>query len=197
MKILVATGNLGKLKEFRRLLDIRGLELICLKDLNGDYPDCIEDGGTFRENAEKKVRHWAGLTGMNVLADDSGLAVDALGGAPGVHSARFAGEDATDNSNNTLLVEKLKGVKKRSARFICNLSLGLSGRDIVNFQGTVDGEILESQRGDNGFGYDPLFYHPESGKTFAEISPEMKNSISHRAKAAIQLRDFLSGNHLT
>ena len=191
MKILLATGNSGKLDEFRKLLDIPGLSIIGLKDLESEYPDCVEDGKTFEENADKKMIHWQGLTFMNVLADDSGLTVDALNGAPGVRSARFAGEKATDKDNNELLIERMKGVNNRAARFVCCLSLGLVGGNLFHFSGSVEGRILENPRGDKGFGYDPLFYHEESGLTFAELAAESKNLISHRAIAANKLRGFL------
>ena len=197
MKILLATGNRGKLEEFRKLLDIPGLTLIGLKDLGREYPDCVEDGTTFEENADKKVNHWQGLTGMNVLADDSGLVVDALNGSPGVRSARFAGENATDINNNDLLLKRLQGRDNRSARFVCCLSLGLAGRNRLHFNGSVEGLIIQQPRGNNGFGYDPLFYHEESCQTFAELSVGSKNLISHRALAVEKLRKFLLAENLS
>ena len=191
MKILLATGNRGKLEEFRKLLDIPGLTLIGLKDIEGDFTDCIEDGDTFQENADKKALHWLNWQKCNVLADDSGLEVEALNGEPGVRSARFAGEHSSDILNNELLLEKMRGEENRSARFVCCLSLCFPGGEIHHFKGTVEGKITDQPRGNNGFGYDPLFFHEDSGRTFAEISVESKNSISHRARAVGKLREFL------
>lgn len=146
-------------------------------------PPCVEDGATFEENAIIKARHYARLVTGPLFADDSGLEVDGLGGAPGVYSARFSGPGATDASNNRLLLERLRGVEDRSARFVCAIALVDGERLLGVFHGAVAGRILEAPRGQGGFGYDPLFYYPPYGCTFGEAGEEQKFAISHRGQA--------------
>lgn len=148
-----------------------------------DIPQCVEDGTTFEENAVLKATYYAAYTAGPVFADDSGLVVDALCGAPGVYSARYSGPDATDESNNRLLLENLRGVAGRTARFECRIALVEGDRVMGVYAGSVEGEILESPRGVGGFGYDPLFYYPPFGCTFGEAAEEQKSSASHRGLA--------------
>jgi len=146
-------------------------------------PAAVEDGATFEENAVKKALHYAPHAAGLVFADDSGLEVDALGGAPGVYSARFSGPEATDESNNRLLLEKLRGQANRRARFVCAIALAEGARVVGVFHGAVEGRMLEAPRGTGGFGYDPLFYCPAFACTFAEVAGERKFSLSHRGIA--------------
>jgi len=188
-RLLVATTNAGKVAELRPLLAPLGWELLGLSDV-GPQSVPREDGATFAENAAAKALHYARATGLDVLADDSGLEVDALGGAPGVHSARFAGPDATDAANNALLLERLAGVSERTARFRCSLCLVRDGRVAVAVDGVCEGRLLEAPRGLGGFGYDPLFV-PEatdaSGRSFAELERREKAALSHRGRAVAAL----------
>lgn len=194
MKLVVATGNPGKIRELARLLDGLGLELV---GLPGDAPDVVEDRDTFEGNAIKKATELAEHTGEMTVADDSGLVVDALGGAPGIYSARYAGEHGDDQANNDKLVRELAGVPdaERTARFVCALAFvdpagPLEGAHVV--RGTIEGTILREERGDGGFGYDPLFLPLGETCTTAEMPPAQKNEISHRAEAARGLREFLA-----
>ncbi len=188
--LLFATRNQGKVAELIELTrDLQGLEP---KSLDGyDLPEVIEDGSTFAANAAKKAREVSAATGLPALADDSGLEVDALDLAPGVHSARYAGEDCDDQANNQKLLISLAGETQRSARFRSALVLadvnGPLGDEIILAEGTCEGEILEEARGDGGFGYDPLFYVPELGSTFAELGIGTKNERSHRARAMAKM----------
>lgn len=184
MELLVATRNAGKLREIRRLLTGSGFEVLGLDDFP-DLPEVVEDGETFAENALKKARQIAVLTGKTTLADDSGLVVEALGGAPGVYSARFAGHDADDAANNRKLLAELAGVPshKRGAAFHCAMALVTCDGDIRQVDGQVSGQILEQPVGTDGFGYDPLFWLSEFGMTMAEIPLDEKNRISHRGQA--------------
>jgi len=192
MELVIATTNQGKLKEIREIL--KGLD-VKVKSL-ADYPGCpdvTEDGETFRENALKKAREVAAHTGRLTLADDSGLMVDALDGAPGVYSARFAGNGADDIKNNKKLLKMLKDTpdKERGAKFVCVLALvGPDGVEKV-LKGVVKGRIAHGMRGARGFGYDPLFYYAPARMTFAEMGPEEKNKVSHRAKALKKLKEYL------
>ena len=184
--LLFATRNQGKVVELIELT--RGLVGLELRSLDGyDLPEVIEDGDTFIANAAKKAREVSAATGLPALADDSGLEVDALDLAPGVHSARYAGDACDDEANNQKLVSALKGVSQRSARFRSALVLadvkGPLGEEVLVAEGVCEGEILEAGRGDGGFGYDPLFYVPELDSTFAELGVGTKNELSHRAKA--------------
>ena len=182
--ILIATRNRGKLREVTEML--RGFDLI-LETLD-DHPNLlepVEDGATFEENATRKARHYARLTGRWTLADDSGLEVDALGGEPGVHSARYAGPACDAAANNAKLIGKLAGVphRGRTARFRCVVALAGGGRVAATASGVVEGVIIDDPRGSNGFGYDPHFYLPEHEMTTAEMNLEQKNRISHRGRA--------------
>lgn len=189
-ELLVASGNKGKLREFGELL--RGVVDTILSPADfPELPDVLEDGATFEENAIKKALSAARCTGRPVLADDSGLCVDFLGGRPGVYSARFAGEGATDADNNALLLRELAGVpaEKRGAAFHCVIALCLPDGTCRTFDGALSGVILEAPRGEGGFGYDPLFMVPEYGQTFSELPMEIKNAISHRGRAMRMLKD--------
>ena len=194
MRIVVATGNRGKLKELNTLLDPLGVEVRSMADYP-DLPEVIEDGETFAENAIKKARAVSAATGEIALADDSGLEVDFLEGAPGVHSARFAGEEKNDRANNEKLLRLLEGVPadRRGARFKCVVALSLSDGQIFTAEGSCEGVIGTAPRGEEGFGYDPLFIVPDLGKTFAELDMDTKNSISHRGKAFRLAREIIEG----
>jgi XTP/dITP diphosphohydrolase len=184
-----ATGNPGKLREFR----MAGGGLVEIELLPGfrEIPPCIEDGSTFEENAILKGRYYGKHTAGLLFSEDSGLEVDALGGAPGVYSARFAGPQATDEANNRLLLERLQGATVRSARYVCVIALVDGGRLLETLRGTVEGEIAREPCGSNGFGYDPLFYFPPLGCTFGETEPERKWEVSHRGKAFRAMLDWL------
>ncbi|MBX6396085.1 MAG: XTP/dITP diphosphatase [Alicyclobacillaceae bacterium] len=185
MKVLLATKNRGKAGEFQELLRPFGWELITLDAFPG-YEPPQETGHTFCENAAIKAVAAARTLGLPTLADDSGLEVDALGGAPGVYSARFAGPRATDEENNRLLLAKLaecSAETPRTARFVCCLALAWPDGNVQTFTGEVRGRIVDRPSGTRGFGYDPLFWCPEIGKTFGEASAEEKNSVSHRRRA--------------
>jgi XTP/dITP diphosphohydrolase len=184
MKLLVATGNRGKLKEIRRLLDGADIEIVGLDQLENP-PDVVEDGDTFAANARKKALEMAAFSGYLTLADDSGLVVDALDGAPGVYSARYAGEQGDDAANNARLLKEMDSVpdEKRQAAFHCVVALAWPDGRCETYDGQISGVILRSARGKDGFGYDPLFLVPEYGKTTAELSLDIKNRISHRGSA--------------
>lgn len=195
MILVVATGNKGKLVEIRNRLEDLDLEVRSLADFS-PVAEPVEDQPDFEGNARLKARYYADKLGQVVLADDSGLEVDALGGAPGVISARYAGEPSDDQRNNEKLLRELQGVpdEERTARFRCVLCL--SGPEVPGgeqvFHGVVEGRILEAPRGEGGFGYDPLFFHPGLGRTTAEIPLGEKNRISHRGQALDQLRAHLA-----
>lgn len=182
IRLYCATGNAGKLAEFRLAAQSANLEIDPVPGYR-DIPPCIEDGATFEENALIKARHYAPYVEGLIFADDSGLVVEALGGAPGVYSARYSGPGATDDSNNRLLLENLRGASNRAASFVCAIALLRDGEHIGTFTGRVDGVLLKSPRGPGGFGYDPLFYYPPYGSTFGEASEESKFDVSHRGKA--------------
>lgn len=193
MKLLLATNNRGKIREITKLLAPHGIETVSL----GDFPDIgeiEEDGSTFRENAVKKASVTCERTGLAALADDSGLEVDYLDGAPGVHSARFAGEEKDDEANNKKLLSLLEGVplERRTARFRCVMAIAVPGGWVYTAEGTCEGVIALEPRGSGGFGYDPLFYLPEYGKTLAELDLETKNKISHRGRALAGALDILA-----
>jgi XTP/dITP diphosphohydrolase len=189
VKLLVATRNQGKLREIRRLLGPHGLEVVGLSDLPA-APDVDESGETFLENARLKAWTIAEATGLPTLADDSGLAVDALGGRPGVRSARYAGPQATDGDNNRLLLAELQGVPEpdRTAAFLCSMVLAVPGHGEHTSEGRLRGRILGEPRGQGGFGFDPLFLVEGTNLTLAELEPAEKNQLSHRGRA---LRDLL------
>ncbi|MHB8763997.1 MAG: XTP/dITP diphosphatase [Deferrisomatales bacterium] len=188
MKLLVATRNRGKLRELEALLGPHGVQVLGLADLDG-VPEVEEDGDTFLANARKKARTLADATGLPALADDSGLAVEALGGRPGVWSARYAGPAATDADNNRKLLAELAGVPpgERGAAFECALVLALPGGGERTAAGRLSGRILAEPRGTGGFGYDPLFAVDGPDLTLAELSLEAKNRLSHRARALARL----------
>lgn len=193
-KIVIATGNAGKLKELQTLLGGLPVELLSQKALG--ISDADETGLSFVENAIIKARHAARASGLPALADDSGLAVDALGGAPGIYSARYSGADATDARNNQKLLDTLKplrGDAPITARFVCVLAFVRHADDPlpVICEGQWQGEILEAPRGEMGFGYDPLFWLPSEGTSSAELPRERKNQLSHRGRALAALRQIL------
>ncbi len=191
MKLVVASNNPGKLREFGALLAPLGWETIPQKDLG--VPECEEPHGTFVENALAKARHAAALTGLPALADDSGLCAHALGGAPGVHSARYAGEPKSDQRNNEKLVAELADKPDRRAHYVCVLVFVRHADDPqpVIAEGEWHGEIVEAPRGNGGFGYDPYFLLPEAGLTAAELDATRKNQQSHRGQALTQLVERL------
>lgn len=191
--ILVATGNPGKLGEVRAILGELGVEFHTLGDV-GSLPEPVEDQDTFEANAALKARHYSQLTGRWTLADDSGLEVDALGGAPGVLSARYAGPQRNDRDNNAKLVAELADVadERRSARFRCAMALADGERILASSSGVIQGRIIDRPRGENGFGYDPHFFVPELGLTTAQMPPEQKNRISHRGQALRALAPSLA-----
>ena len=194
-KLLVATGNKGKLREIREILS--DTEVLGLSDVGIDV-DVEETGETFAENAFIKADAIAKMTDMAVLADDSGLAVDPLGGRPGVYSARYAGENATDEGNVEKLLSELRAIpeQERTARFVCAMCLIFpDGRKIETFGESCSGYIIDTPRGDNGFGYDPVFFAPDFGKTFSEMTMEEKNQVSHRKAALFALSERLKGEN--
>ena len=192
MKLVVATNNPHKIKEILTILKGQNYEILSLPDFP-DVPMVTEDGSTFAENAVKKASIIAKHTGLLALADDSGLEVDVLNGEPGVKSARFAGENATDEDRNRKLLNLLRDVpeSKRNARFKCAVALSNPQGDTHLVLGICEGSIAFEPRGNTGFGYDPVFVVPCYGKTFAELGPDIKNRISHRAIALQKLRNFL------
>jgi XTP/dITP diphosphohydrolase len=194
MRVLIATSNAGKLRDFAGAAREYGITVEGLAGFK-DLPEAVEDGATFEENARKKAEHYSRFAaGELVLADDSGLVVDALNGAPGVYSARYAAGEGSgngdDEANNARLLRELEAAAdgRRSGRFVCVISAARDGREVTHFRGEAEGEILRAPRGQMGFGYDPLFYFPALGKSFAELTPEEKARVSHRGAA---LRKFL------
>lgn len=196
-RILIATSNAGKLRDFAGAAALHGIEVSGIPNFSS-LPLVVEDGLTFEANARKKAEQYSlHVPGEIVVADDSGLEVDALHGDPGVHSARYAAPDlhgkepheaeanTDDNANNARLLRELRTVSfdERAGRFVCVLAAAREGKTLATFRGTAEGIILDAPRGENGFGYDPLFYFPSIGKTFAELSPEEKSKYSHRGRA--------------
>ncbi|MCP5106570.1 MAG: RdgB/HAM1 family non-canonical purine NTP pyrophosphatase [bacterium] len=193
MKLLAATHNKGKIKEIEKLLREGSLDVtvVSLDDLNIAV-DCPETGDTFLANSIEKSLFYSRMAGdIYTAADDSGLAVDAMGGKPGVHSARYAGEPKDDDKNTQKLLEELKEIENRKAKFVTVVTLSQNGKVIESFTGEVEGVLLKEKKGTGGFGYDPIFYYPSFQKTFAELSTAEKNQISHRAGAFGKLKDFL------
>ena len=192
--ILIATKNRGKVAEIGDLVKDLPVNFLSLADVPNP-PDVIEDGATFEENALKKARVIAKATGMVTLADDSGLCVDALDGRPGVFSARYAGEPATDAEKCDLILEEMQDVpaERRSARFVCVIAVATPEGAEQLFHGVCEGRITFEPRGKQGFGYDPIFYDEEAGRTFAEMERETKNRISHRGKALRKFAEYLRG----
>ncbi|HEX5042782.1 MAG TPA: XTP/dITP diphosphatase [Candidatus Polarisedimenticolaceae bacterium] len=193
MKLLVATANAGKLREFAQALGRLDVEVVGLEAL-ADVTAVEETGATFLENATLKAEAFSRRTDLPVLADDSGLEVDALEGRPGVLSARFGGPQLSDAARSKAVLKGLVDVPdaQRTARFQCVLAVARGGRTLATFEGRVEGRILRELRGKNGFGYDPIFLHPESGKTFAEMVPEEKEAVSHRGRALASLGEALA-----
>jgi XTP/dITP diphosphohydrolase len=189
LRLYCATTNPGKLREFRMALE-GAFVLESLPGLEAIAP-CKETGATFEENAVQKALHYSKHCDEYLFADDSGLEVDALGGAPGVYSARFAGIGATDEANNRLVLDRIRGVRDRRARFVCAVALAKSGQLVRTFRGEVEGRLLDEPRGANGFGYDPLFFYPPFGCTFGEASLERKMDVSHRSRALRAMVTFL------
>lgn len=191
-EIIIATKNEGKAKEFKQMLEREGYEVKTLLDFP-DIGDIDETGETFEENAIIKAEAVSKKINKIVIADDSGLIVDALNGAPGVYSARYAGEDKDDEANMDKVLEQLAGVpeEKRTARFYCALAVAVPGRKTRTVSGACEGIILNEKRGQHGFGYDPIFFVKEKGKTTAEMTPEEKSEISHRGKALRKLEEKL------
>jgi XTP/dITP diphosphohydrolase len=183
-EILLATHNAGKVREIRRVAEHRDWHWHGLDDFP-DVPEAIEDADTFIQNSRKKALHYSAATGLLTLADDSGLEVDCLGGAPGVHSARYAGRAHDYGANNRKLVAAVAGVplEQRTARFRCAMVLARPGTVLAETNGIVEGLIVDEPRGSGGFGYDPHFLLPDRGQTMAELSPDEKNALSHRGQA--------------
>jgi XTP/dITP diphosphohydrolase len=196
-KLLLATSNPGKIREYRFLLDILGYQITTLAE-EGIAKAVIESGSNYEQNARLKAVTYAELSQLTALADDSGLEVDALNGEPGVKSARFAGEAATDAEKVSLLLAKLNNVpwERRTARFKCVIAIASPGGRAEVCYGECHGMIALEAKGKNGFGYDPIFFLPEIGKTMAEIPFEMKNQISHRARASQKARQVLQRLHI-
>ena len=191
-RILIGSANPGKLREYREILAGLDLELVAPTDLNPVPPEPAEDADTFAENARAKARAYALATGLPTIADDSGLEVYALRGAPGIRSRRFFGEDATPHERNAKLLALLDGVADRSARFVAVAALASPDGHVELFDGEVRGEIAEEPRGDGGFGYDPVFVIAGDGRTMAELPADEKHRISHRGLAVAKLRAFLA-----
>jgi XTP/dITP diphosphohydrolase len=207
-RILIATSNPGKLRDFAGAAVSHGIEIVGIPDF-ASLPLAMEDGNTFEENARKKAEEYSQyVSGEIIVADDSGLEIDALNGEPGVHSARYAAPDlhgtephladanTDDDANNARVLRELKGVppEKRTGRFVCVLAAAQDRKTVATFCGTAEGVILEALRGGNGFGYDPLFYFPQIGKTFAELSAEEKAKYSHRGAAFRKLLEWCDVN---
>ncbi len=193
MEIVLATKNRKKIEEIKKICDTIGTDFkIYTLDDFPEYQDVEEDGDTFEANAVKKAVYISKRTGMTALADDSGLEVDALNGAPGVFSARYAGEPADDSANLEKLLQEMKNVppEKRKARFVCCIAMA-SGDEVRTFHGYVKGTIGTGPRGENGFGYDPVFYPEGRDRTFAEMSDSEKNALSHRGAALRELQKYL------
>lgn len=191
-RIIFATGNEGKMREIRMILEDLGVPVLSMKEA-GISADIEENGKSFAENAAIKAKAIMEMTGEIVMADDSGLEIDYLDGAPGIYSARFMGEDTSYDIKNKALIDKLAGVpdEKRTARFVCAIACALPDGQILESRGTMEGIIGYEIKGENGFGYDPIFYLPECDCTSAEISPEKKNELSHRGKALRAMKEKL------
>ena len=184
--IVLATSNKNKLKEIQEILKDFPVAIKSLSDF-GPMPEAVEDGETFDDNAYKKALHYAKVLGVPCLADDSGLVADALDGRPGVYSARYSGPEATDWKNCEKLLGEMEGQTNRSAHFVCVLSLATPAGPALTWEGRCDGELIAEGRGEAGFGYDPIFFSPDLGKTFAEASMAEKSAISHRGRALADL----------
>lgn len=197
-KIIVATCNENKMKEIREILAGDGIEYVSLNDENLSDIPIIENGSTFEENAVIKAKTVSEVTKSMVIADDSGLEVDYMDKAPGIYSARFLGEDTPYTVKNNYIIEQLKNAKgdERSARFVCVMACVFPDGRVITTRGTVEGRIAYEEKGNNGFGYDPIFYLPERECTTAQLSPEEKNMISHRGNALREMYKRLKGENI-
>lgn len=194
-QILAGTHNKHKISEFQEMLTGNGLNITILSPaVIPDFPELIENGETFEANSGMKAEQASAFTKMTAFADDSGLAVDALGGAPGIYSARYAGENASDADRIAKLLKEMDGVADRTARFVCVISIAYCGKMIASFRGEVVGTIAQAPSGSNGFGYDPVFIPAGYDKSFAELGAAVKDKISHRARAFEQAVAFLKEN---
>lgn len=191
LQLLLATRNKGKLEEMQTILGDLGLTLVSLDDF-GDLPEAVEDGQTFAENARKKAAHYYHLTGIPSIADDSGLSVDALGGEPGVHSARWASTDSRRIARVLAALEDLTEKHQRIAFFHCAICLYAGEKGLLETEGKVEGIITQVPKGSSGFGYDPIFLYPPLQKTFAEMSSAEKNQTSHRSRALERFKSLLT-----
>lgn len=189
MKIILATKNKGKINEFEKLTEGMNIEVLSILD-DIDFPDVVENGKTFEENSAKKAKEIAEYTGIITVSDDSGLCVDALNGKPGIYSARYSGENATDESNMEKLLKNLSNIQKenRKAHFVSVVSIAFPDGSVKSFRGETEGEILFEKEGNNGFGYDPIFYSYDLKKSFGNATPEEKKSVSHRGRAFQKLK---------
>lgn len=195
--MIFATTNQGKVREIKAILGDIGEDIISLKEA-GISVNIVEDGTTFEENAIIKAKAIMEMTGQMVLADDSGLEVDAMNKEPGIYSARFMGEDTSYDIKNKEIIKRLEGVEgdARSARFVCVIAAAFPNGEVITTRGTIEGVIAKEQRGTNGFGYDPIVYVPEYGMTTGEMDPEQKNAISHRGKALMAMKEILKERNL-
>lgn len=191
-KIIFATGNQGKMHEIRQILGDMDLKVVSMKEAGIDI-DIVEDGTTFEENAIIKAKAVAAYTDAIVLADDSGLEIEYLNNEPGIYSARYMGADTPYSVKNQNFIDRLKGVpdEKRTARFVCVIAAAMPDGEIFTTKGVIEGRIAEEEKGENGFGFDPIFYVPEYGCTTAQLSEEQKNAISHRGKALEAMKEEL------
>ena len=186
--LVIATRNKGKTEEIKSLLKSYPVEIKNLDDF-GPIPEVVEDGDTFDDNAYKKASFTAKVLGYPALSDDSGLVVEALDGRPGVHSARYCGEEASDEERSLKILEEMTGVENRTAAFECVISIAVPTGPALTYEGRCEGVITEKAAGENGFGYDPIFFYPPLKKTFAEMTREEKNQVSHRGKALKEVGD--------
>ena len=182
MKIFLATKNIGKINEFKKLVENKNMEVLSILD-SEDIPEVEENGNTFEENSQKKAVEIAKYLNMVTISDDSGLCVDYLDGAPGIYSARYSGEDATDEKNIDKLLIDMKQAEDRKAKFVSVVSVGKPNGEVYSFRGEATGKILSERIGSNGFGYDPVFLSDDLGKSFGEASSDEEKSVSHRARA--------------
>lgn len=191
MKIILATKNKGKVADFEKLTENMNIEVISFLDEEINFPDVVEDGETFEENSVKKALEIAKYTGMITVSDDSGLCVEALDGAPGIYSARYSGENATDSKNIDKLLEEMKNIPQgeRQAKFVSVVSIAKPDGTVQSFRGEVEGEIIFERKGTNGFGYNPVFFSYELEKTFGEATMEERVTVSHRARAFRELKE--------
>ena len=198
-KIIVATGNEGKMDEIRQILQGENIQFVSLKDENLQDVEIIENGSTFEENAIIKARTISDLTGQMVLADDSGLEVDYLHGEPGIYSARYLGEDTSYDIKNNHIIDLLAGVPddQRTARFVCVIACAFPDGRTITVRGVIEGRIGYEQKGENGFGYDPIFYVDEYNCSTASLPPDKKNEMSHRGKALRAMKEALMGKGLS